>query len=81
MPLVSGEEGAMQRFSGKVAFITGGARGIGCATAEAFAGEGVRVIVADVDGDAAAATAGTLGGGAIGLALAGMSAIGVGDKN
>jgi 3-oxoacyl-[acyl-carrier protein] reductase len=59
----------MQRFSGKVAFITGGARGIGRATAEAFSAEGARVIVADVDADAAEATARALGGGAIGLGL------------
>jgi len=59
----------MARFSGKVAFITGGARGIGRATAQAFAAEGARVIVADVDADAAEATARALGGGAIGLGL------------
>jgi len=59
----------MQRFSGKVAFITGGARGIGRATAQAFSAEGARVIVADVDAEAAEATARALGGGAIGLAI------------
>jgi 3-oxoacyl-[acyl-carrier protein] reductase len=59
----------MQRFSGRVAFITGGARGIGRATAAAFAGEGARVIVADVDGGAAEATAREIGAGAIGLQL------------
>lgn len=59
----------MQRFSGKVAFITGGARGIGRATAQAFASEGARVIVADVDQGSAEATARALGGGAVGLGL------------
>ncbi len=59
----------MQRFSSRVAFITGGARGIGRATAQAFAAEGARVIVADVAADAAEATARALGGGAIGVGL------------
>jgi NAD(P)-dependent dehydrogenase (short-subunit alcohol dehydrogenase family) len=38
----------MNQFAGKVAFVTGAANGIGRAAALAFAGEGARVVVADV---------------------------------
>lgn len=47
----------MQDLQGKVAVVTGGASGIGLAMARAFAGEGMRVVVADVD-EAALAAAG-----------------------
>lgn len=36
-------------FSGQVALVTGAANGIGRATAQAFAAEGLKVVVADVD--------------------------------
>jgi NAD(P)-dependent dehydrogenase (short-subunit alcohol dehydrogenase family) len=39
----------MQRFSGKAVVLTGGATGIGRATARAFATEGARVMIGDVD--------------------------------
>jgi len=38
----------MDRMQGKVAIITGGARGMGAATARAFTAEGAIVIVADL---------------------------------
>ena len=45
-----------QQLSGKVALITGGGSGIGRVTALALARAGAQVVVADVDGERAAAT-------------------------
>ncbi len=56
------------RFDGKVAFVTGGAGGIGFRIAELLAAEGARVAVADLDLAAARAAAGRIGRGAIGVA-------------
>jgi NAD(P)-dependent dehydrogenase (short-subunit alcohol dehydrogenase family) len=42
----------MDDFSGKVAVVTGAASGIGLALAQRFAGEGMRVVLADVERDA-----------------------------
>jgi NAD(P)-dependent dehydrogenase (short-subunit alcohol dehydrogenase family) len=49
-----------QRFEGKVAFVTGGASGLGRAAAQRFAREGARVVVADIEGARAEATAADL---------------------
>jgi 3-oxoacyl-[acyl-carrier protein] reductase len=46
---------------GKVAIVTGGSGGIGFASARALAGEGARVVLGDLDGDAVAASAAELG--------------------
>ena len=50
--------------SGKVAFITGGASGIGAAVASAFASKGAQIAVVDINADIARAKAEQLGGSA-----------------
>ena len=59
----------MSRYEGRVAVVTGGARGIGAAIAKRLADEGASIAVLDLDEDAAAGTADGLGAAnAVGLA-------------
>jgi NADP-dependent 3-hydroxy acid dehydrogenase YdfG len=55
--------------AGQTAAITGGARGIGRATAKALLGQGMKVALGDVDAAAAAETAAELGASAVALPL------------
>jgi len=55
--------------AGQTAAITGGARGIGRATAQAFLRQGMRVAIGDVDLRAAQQTASELGGSTVALSL------------
>jgi NADP-dependent 3-hydroxy acid dehydrogenase YdfG len=55
--------------AGETAAITGAARGIGRATAEALMGQGMKVAIGDVDFEAARRTASELGAAAIALPL------------
>jgi NAD(P)-dependent dehydrogenase (short-subunit alcohol dehydrogenase family) len=55
------------RLAGKVAVVTGGASGIGLASVRRFVSEGARVMIGDIDGDAAGEVASHLEG-VVGLA-------------
>jgi 3alpha(or 20beta)-hydroxysteroid dehydrogenase len=54
----------MNRLAGKIAMVTGGASGLGEAICRAYAAEGARVMVADIDGAAGLAVVESIGGNA-----------------
>jgi len=60
---------APRSLAGEVVAITGGARGIGRATAAALIAQGARVAIGDIDAELTQRTAAELGSGTIGLAL------------
>ena len=60
---------ARRSLADKVVVITGGARGIGAATARALGERGARVVIGDLDGDAARVTAGEIGPTVVGRRL------------
>jgi 3alpha(or 20beta)-hydroxysteroid dehydrogenase len=59
----------MERYEGKTVLVTGAARGIGASHARAFAREGARVVVLDVEEELGRALADELGGAARFVAL------------
>lgn len=61
--------GTAVQLAGKVVAITGGARGIGRAIATAFAAEGAKVAIGDIDKKLCENTAAEIGNGTIGLPL------------
>ncbi len=59
----------MKRLDGKTALMTGSARGIGRAFAEAYVAEGARVAIADINIERARETAGEIGANAVAIEM------------
>ncbi len=68
----------MTEFNGKIALVTGGARGIGRAICEAYASAGAKVAVADLREEDAKETAAAIGGMAVAMNVAEPQSIATG---
>src|SRR5437764_12069304 len=69
MTMLRNRRGQPRPLANQVVALTGGARGIGHATARALAHHGARVAIGDLDGDLAARVAAELGGDAFGIGV------------
>jgi 2-hydroxycyclohexanecarboxyl-CoA dehydrogenase len=66
---------ATQRLQGRLALVTGGASGIGAATARRLSGEGSHVVVADRDAEGAGKLAADIGGAAVVVDVTDVAAV------
>ena len=67
--------GENMRLQGKIAIVTGAGSGFGAGIARKFAAEGAHVIVADINGDAAASVAREIGGTALACNVADRASV------